>query len=118
MENKVETFETKLKSLLKVIEEKDNFINKVKTKLEEIDSKFAETNSDDMKNELISQDTIIKKQQNSIDKINGELSTIQKSTAIVEENRLKCSKCDFTTMSKQDLKTHTKRKHSTYILMM
>ena len=74
MENKVETFETKLKSLLKVIEEKDNFINKVKTKLEEIDSKFAETNSDDMKNELISQDTIIKKQQNSIDKINGEFS--------------------------------------------
>ena len=112
IEKKVETFETKFKTLFKIIEEKDIFINTLKKKLEYIDSKFAETTSDDMKNELNSQEAIIKKQQISIDKSNGEILMIQNSTAIVEETKLKCSKCDFTTMSKQGLKTHTKRKHT------
>ena len=36
---------------------------------------------------------------------------MQKLNKPVNEE-LKCSKCDFTSLSKQGLKTHTKRKHT------
>ena len=97
MEKKVESFENKYNTFIKVIAEKDIFISTLEEKLENMDTKFA---------------AMIKKQDNTIEKLNDKISNFENPTAKIEEQKLKCEKCEFTTLSKQSMKTHLKRKHT------
>ena len=86
-ENKIDMFENKLKTLLHVIEEKDVLISNMETKIQKIEENLN-----------INVDKV--KQSKPAHKVDKNVSEFQ------------CTFCDFTSISKQGLKTHIARKHT------
>ena len=102
MDIKIETFEEKVKTFLEIIKEKDEVIKAWETKFKQIEHQISQK---------------FTKLENTITEMQSEnesmKNTIMKKT---ETEKIKCSYCDFQTVSKQGLKTHLKRKHTEYNL--
>ena len=81
----------------KALEEKDSNIIKLEKKLEKIEKKLTD---DKFANE--------KEKNNKI----KDLEDLVKKQTKMKVEPLSCTACEFTTTSKQGLKTHIKRKHT------
>ena len=98
VDKKVESLENKMKTFLKVIEEKDSRISSLEKKLENLEKRSKEEKSQKDK-KIKDLENLLKKPQNN-----------QR-----EVEQFDCTQCEFTTTSKQGLKTHVKRKHTEII---
>ena len=98
VDKKMETFETKLQILVKVIEEKDNKIDQLQKKVNEFEKKCTKESKQEKEklNDLEKKLEILEKKNNDKE---------------IEPETLKCEQCDFTTNSKKGLKTHNRKKH-------
>ena len=90
---KIETLENQLRKFNKIIDEKDFIISSLEKRFEEIQNKFA-------------------KQETEIDTLKAKRITKEESKK--PEENLQCPDCDFKSNSKQGLKVHMKRKHTSY----
>ena len=88
-----------MKTYFKVLEEKDSRITSLENKLENLEKRSKEKENQKDKR-ITNLENVLKKQQ-------------KKESAVEKFN---CTQCDFTTTSKQGLKTHVKRKHTEIIV--
>ena len=101
----------------KALIEKEEHIYNLETKFENVLEKELNSKMKKMEDkfaEVIKQkDTDIENLENKLKQLENKFAEInlEKLKKPVNEE-LKCSKCDFTSLSKQGLKTHTKRKHT------
>ena len=95
VDKKLESMENKMKTFLNVLEEKDSRILSLEKKLENLENKSKE--------EKNQKDKKIKDLENLLKKQEKNQSAVEK---------FNCEQCEFTTTSKQGLKTHIKRKHT------
>ena len=97
VDNKVEALEVLITMLRKTLEEKDEQVSALVKKFDYLENKFNDE-------QAVKNKEFVKKMKNLE-------NMIKKNTKSTVE-QLNCSECEFTTTSKQGLKTHIKRKHT------
>ena len=95
VDKKLESLENKMKTFVKVLEEKDSRISSLENKLENLQKKTKEEKNHKEK-KIKDLENLLKKQQTNQNEV----------------ERFNCTTCEFTTTSKQGLKTHVTRKHT------
>ena len=88
----------KLDNLTKVVNEKDQVINKLAEKIEKLEKKINHNNE-------------VHEQSSEIEKEIVEKEVMEEISKEKEKEVFKCSKCKFETIHENGLKIHKKRKH-------
>ena len=91
-------------NLQKTIVEKDS-------KIDDLENKFKELNIDELQRKVKEQERCSKKQQKNFEFLILKMTKLETNLLTPEKLRIKCSECDFSSVSEQGLKTHIKRKH-------
>ena len=107
IEKKIETFENQLKTLRKVIEEKDLTIINISKKVENLENKVKEYENTSKKH--LDLEKVVSVHKKKIDILKEKLEISGKP-----EEKIKCTDCDFQSNSKHGLKTHVTRRHTKY----
>ena len=96
-EKRYEVLETKIKTLVKVIDGKDEIITNIEKKFTKL---------------LLDKNVIIEAIEKKL--TNFENKVCETNVAKEKEDKLNCPHCDFKTNLSQGLKVHLKRKHTSY----
>ena len=92
VENKVERFECNLTTMRKALSEKDNTIEKLEKRIDEVVN-------------------VSEKQSVKIEQLVKKIKEISE-VAVIPIQKFKCRNCDFETTSEKGLKQHTSKKHT------
>ena len=104
MKQKVESLENSQKRKDEAFKKKvNNLENKITTILRAIEKKDTQ---------ISALETQIQDMENTVNKLQEESNQHLETSIRLTEDTINCQQCNFTTMSKQGLKTHIKRKHT------
>ena len=104
----------KIEALEKTIEKKENRIVTLEEKIKIFENKFSEVKTLEIK--LNDAENHLQKQAKTNKALSENLSKLQAIVKKNEKQLFRCDQCDFSSVSEQGLKTHSKRKHTNAVI--
>ena len=104
----------KVEAFKNIIEQKENRIVALEEKLKHLKTKFSAVNTLEAKIKDV--ENLLQKQTKENKALSEKLSKLQVVVKNNEKKLFKCDQCDFSFVSEQVLKTHSKRKHTNAVI--